>query len=314
MVKKKDPRLLAINGGHMSFSKDWACYMLQRIGFVKRKGTTKGTLQVINFDEEKYQFLFDIKVIVAMEEVLPCLVINWDQTGIKYVPVSNWTMAKQGSKKVEIVGVSDKHQITAVFAGTLSGTFLPPQIIDKGKTKACLPNVTFRNDWHITFSHNHWANETTVKDYITNIIVPYIMRKKEELKLHSEQRALCIIDNFSAQCTDEVLELLERHKIDTVFVPPNCTCVLQPMDLSINKPVKDILKNEFHQWYSDEISAQGEQNNALKLSLSVMKPLGAKWLMKAFDHIQSQSHPTFVMNGFKAAGITDAIDELSKKK
>ena len=54
MVKKKDPRLLAINGGHMSFSKDWARYMLQRIGFVKRKGTTKGTLQVENFDEEKY--------------------------------------------------------------------------------------------------------------------------------------------------------------------------------------------------------------------------------------------------------------------
>ena len=155
MVKKKDPRLLAVNGGHISLSKDWARYMLQRIGFVKRKGTTKGTLQVENFEEEKHQFLFDIKVIVAIEEVPPCLVINWDQTEIKYVPVSNWIMAKQGAKKVEIVGVSDKRQITAVFAGTLSGTFLPPQIIYKGKTKACLPKVTFPTDWHITFSHNH---------------------------------------------------------------------------------------------------------------------------------------------------------------
>ena len=97
MVKKKDPRLLAVNGGHISLSKDWARYMLQRIGFVKRKGTTKGTLQVENFEEEKHQFLFDIKVIVAIEEVPPCLFIYWDQTGIKYVPVSNWTMAKQGA-------------------------------------------------------------------------------------------------------------------------------------------------------------------------------------------------------------------------
>ena len=100
--------------------------MLQRIGFVKRKGTTKGTLQVENFDEEKYQFLFDVKVIIAIEEIPPCLVINWDQTGIKYVPASNWTMTKQGTKKVEIVGISDKRQITAVFAVTLSGTLLPP--------------------------------------------------------------------------------------------------------------------------------------------------------------------------------------------
>ena len=314
MVKKKDPRLLADNGGHISLSKDWARYMLQRIGFVKRKGTTKGTLyiQVENFDEEKYQFLFDVKVIIAIEEIPPFLVIYWDQTGIKYVPASNWTMAKQGAKKVEIVGISDKCQITAVFAGMLSGTFLPPQIIYKGKTKVCLPNGTFPSDWHITFSHNHWANETTVKDYITKIIVPYVSRKKEELKLDPEQRALCIIDNFSAQCTDDVLEMLERHKIDTVLVPPNCTGELQPMDLSINKPVKDILKKEFHQWYSDEISAQGEQYTPIKLPLSVMKPLGAKWLMKSFDHIQS--HPTMIKNGFKAAGITGIIDELSKKK
>ena len=82
---------------------------------------------------------------------------------------------------MEIVGISDKRQITAVFAGTLSGTFLPPQIIYKGKTKACLPNVTFPRDWHTSFSHNHWANETTVK-----IIVPYVLRKKEELKLATE--------------------------------------------------------------------------------------------------------------------------------
>ena len=61
---------------------------------MKRKGTTKGTLQIESFDEEKYQFLFDVKVIITIEEIPSCLVINWDQTGIKYVPASNWTMAK----------------------------------------------------------------------------------------------------------------------------------------------------------------------------------------------------------------------------
>jgi hypothetical protein len=55
------------------------------------------------------------------------LVINWDHTGIHYVPVGNWMLAEQGSKRVEIAGVDDKQQITAVFAGTRSGGFLPPQ-------------------------------------------------------------------------------------------------------------------------------------------------------------------------------------------
>lgn len=43
------------------------------------------------------------------------LIINFDQTGLKYVPVSDWTMEKEGSKKVPITGLRDKCHITAVF-------------------------------------------------------------------------------------------------------------------------------------------------------------------------------------------------------
>ena len=53
---------------------------------------------VENFNQLKAQFLFDIKSIVEMEEIPPFLIINWDQTTIKYVPVSSWTMASGGSK------------------------------------------------------------------------------------------------------------------------------------------------------------------------------------------------------------------------
>ncbi len=67
----------------------------------------------------KTQFLFDIDTIVEMEEIPRDLIINWDHTGIKYVPVSNWTMAKEGSKRVAIVGIDDKRQITAVFECTM---------------------------------------------------------------------------------------------------------------------------------------------------------------------------------------------------
>ena len=131
----------------------------------------------------------------------------------------------------------------AVFAGTLSGTFLPSQITYKGKTSACLPSVKFPKDWHITCYHNHWVNESRVKDYI---VVPYITEKKE-LKLSPDRRTLCIIDNFSAHCTDDVMQSLEVNKIDTVYVPPNCIGELQPMDLNTNKSVKAIIRKEFHQ-------------------------------------------------------------------
>jgi len=55
-------------------------------------------------------------------------------------------MDKEGSKPVEITGANDKWKITAVFCGTLSGDFLPLQLIYKGKTACCHPRFKFPSD------------------------------------------------------------------------------------------------------------------------------------------------------------------------
>jgi len=71
----------------------------------------------------------DIKMIITIEDVMPRLIINWDQTGFgMYMPLSKWTMTPHQAEKVKITGINDKGQITAVLGGTLSGTLLPPQI------------------------------------------------------------------------------------------------------------------------------------------------------------------------------------------
>ena len=104
------------------------------MGFVKQSASTKAKVTVENFKAVKEQFLLDIKAVVEMEDIPFDLIVNWDQTGIHYVWVGSWTMEKEGAERVEIVGVDDKCQITAVFAGSLIGDFLPPQLIHKGTT------------------------------------------------------------------------------------------------------------------------------------------------------------------------------------
>ena len=142
IAKSKDSNLLASNGGHIALSKHWGKHLLTCMGYVKRRASTKAKVAVQKFDELKTQFLLDIKVVVEMDEIPPELVINWDQTGIHYVPVASWTMDK-GSRRVEIVAVDDKRQITAVFAGSLAGDFLPPQLIYKGTTERVFHKSTF---------------------------------------------------------------------------------------------------------------------------------------------------------------------------
>ncbi len=260
-----------------------------------------------DFEALKAQFIYDIQVVVEMEEIPGELIVNWDQTGIHYVPVSSWTMEREGSKRVEIAGINDKRQITAVFAGTLVGDFLPPQLIYQGKTKKSLPSVEFPSNWHVTYTDNHWSNETTMMDYLGSVLLPYIQQTRKELKLKSDFPALVIFDRFKAQCTTNVLNLLQNNHVHVVIVPANCTDRLQPLDISVNKAAKEFLRRQFHDWYSSKISSQlkaGSSVEPVDLRMAVVKPLSAKWMIALYDYLKSK--PDIIKNGFRHAGITAA--------
>ena len=92
----------------------------------------------------------------------------------------------------------------------LDGNFLLIQLIFH--TSACSPHTKLPSGWHVTCTHNHWANEEITKDYIEKIIVPYLIKKRAELKLLNNQHALCIFDNFKGQLTDDGLQLLVKKK------------------------------------------------------------------------------------------------------
>ncbi len=98
IVKNHDSNMLVCNGGHISLTKNWAKSLLQRMGYVKRQASSKAKVTVSDFEAYKSQFVYDINTIIEMEEIPTKLVINWDHTGIHYVPISSWTMAKEGSK------------------------------------------------------------------------------------------------------------------------------------------------------------------------------------------------------------------------
>ena len=69
------------------------------------------------------------KEMMDMEDIPKEMIVNWDHIGMNYVPVSSWTMAKEGSKRVEIGGLTDKQQLTLVLAGSMIGDFWPQYMV-----------------------------------------------------------------------------------------------------------------------------------------------------------------------------------------
>jgi len=215
-------------------------------------------------------------------------------------------MEEKGKKRVEISGMNDKWQITMVLAVTKNVHYLSPQVIYAGKTSKCLPKVQFPTGWHITCTENHWAIEVTTLQYIDEILLPYLNRtRKELLKLSSCHSCVVIFNRFKAQCSSAVLEVLEENHILVVLVPANCTDRLQPLGISVNKPVKEFLRAQFRDWYSCQVCSQLDSGSKdvqpVDLRLTIIKPLGATWLIALMDNLQL--HPEFVINGFRKAGL-----------
>ena len=307
--------LLSDYGGPISLTRAWAHSLLKRMQFVRRKGTTaKSKLSREHFHRLKAEFLQEILSTVSMEEIPAELVLNLDQTGMKIVPSSSWTMEECGSQRVEIAGAADKRQITAVFCGTMMGDFLPLQLIYKGKTDRCHPKFRFPDDWDITHAPRHWSTKETMRQYVENIIIPYVNRLRVDIG--SDKAALLIMDNFKGQTNESILNLLEDNNILVTLLPPNTTDSLQPLDISVNKPAKDYLKRCFEDWYASEILKQLEENEDLEdeepslkpvdLSFPVLKELGAKWLVGMSGYIRE--NPQIIVSGFIRSGITAAFD------
>ena len=116
--------------------------------------------------------------------------------------------------------------------------------------------------------------------------------------------------------TVSVTEKLAENFIKYVKVPANMTSLFQPLDLTVNGSAKAFMKKKITEWYSLEVTKQLDNDKSteeieVKLLLSKLKPFHVSWLIDLYNHFTSQAGREVVANGWKAAGITDAIEKGS---
>ena len=104
---------------------------------------------------------------------------------------------------------------------------------------------------------------------------------RSELGLTQDYPWLLICDVFKGQWTDPVKAEVRKSCGKMIPVPNNWTSYFQPLDISVNKPCKDFLRNEAQTWYSNEIVQQikkGKLPHEVKVGtqLTVVKQLHAK--------------------------------------
>ena len=287
------------------------------MGFVRRMATT-GKVPISEEVRKEVEMTYFHSIVTTIEnkKIPKSLVINLDQTPSKYVPGCNKTLAPKGVKNVSIAGSTDKRTITATFSITMDGQFLPIQIIYGGKTSKSIPRVSFPDRFLVSANPKHYSNDEESLKMMEHIIIPYVQKQRNTLKLDAEYLAMLLMDVFKGQMTDPVKEILKRNNTILQKVPPNLTYLFQPLDVQGGPSgyAKRFMKKKFTVcvWYADQVQRAMDAGKSMEeididLKLSVLKPLHASWLIELFDHMTSPAGKAVSLKGWEVAGITDAV-------
>lgn len=84
----------------------------------------------------------------------------------------------------------------------------------------------------VKFNPTAYANSEHLIQWLDEQVIPVL----------DKQPTLMVLDLFGGHKTDHVLDTFLAHDITISLIPGGCTGLVQPLDVSINRPFKDILK------------------------------------------------------------------------
>ena len=95
------------------------------------------------------------------------------------------------------------------------------------------------------------------------------------------------------------------------------TNLFQLLDLTANGAAKAFMKRHFTEWYSQKIWKELESRKELndidiKLTLTILKPLHASWLINLHNYLTSQKGTEIIFNGWHSSDTTEAIVKDTK--
>ena len=96
-------------------------------------------------------------------------------------------------------------------------------------------------------------------------------------------------------------EALAKANATIVVIPGGCTSKVQPVDTSLNKPIKDIVRGLW-----EELMVQDVNQDDGSTAPSVSKNHIVDWIIRANTLLSAQSN--CVKKAFKVCGLSNALD------
>ena len=274
-------------------SDGWVRRFMKRNSFVLRARTHISQKLPKDLEKKIEDFRAEVKQIYENSDYPLHYICNMDETPVYLDLLPSKVVDKKGKKSIRVrTTASEKNRITTVLCCTASGKLLPPLVIFKGKTLRPLKKVQVPDGVYCCTQAKAWMDEKRMIDWIDKVWSPHVAGKP----------ALLSIDTFSAHFTDKVKEAFAKCNTKLLTIPGGCTSVLQPLDISLNKPFKSYIRQLWCQRMVDE----AEKGTASKIAPASKTQL-LEWIKTASDLINKNTES--IKKSFEVAGIIDGSDQ-----
>jgi hypothetical protein len=303
-------------------------FVNRELNWTFRKATTSGQKLPINW-QAQCDLLVERTIAAIGESQVkhPSLIINWDQTAILYSPTSKCSFALKNAKQVPVNAIDDKRQITAVTALSMDGNVLPFQLVFQGEptsTKAtpeATPAMKLAK-FNFAQTKNHWSNFSTMCKYVQHIIVPYVQRMAITHGIDQNPvKAVILLDCWSVHRGQEFLNFMKTNypEFTLVFIPAGCTGKIQPADVLLQRPLKNMITTNYTSWTISEIKEQlqsGKAAEQIRLSESAieLKKQMMHWISLAWSTLQEKKWKDYFTEGWAKLKFVECFSPTRQLK
>lgn len=171
------------------------------------------------------KFSVKFQEIVEQYELLPCQVYNIDETGLNYKMLPNKTLASSNDTVAGTKLIKDRLTIAPCNNADETHSF----VIGKSKKPMAFKSINLSS---LSVSYRNqkfsWMDCNLFKSWFIDEFVPSVEKDLNQKKLPI--RAVLLLDNAPSHPSEKELV---KEDIKVIFLPPNVTSLIQPMDQGV---------------------------------------------------------------------------------
>ncbi|RHY79923.1 hypothetical protein DYB28_001585 [Aphanomyces astaci] len=199
-------------------------------------------------------------------------VYNVDETSFKTKTQSKRVVATRGSRSVWIEENAEAYHLTIVMTAAADGTLVPPAFI--------LPGVTCETSVLDECPVDGALVTTAPKAFMNSTIFNTWLIAFGEWKLEARggHPAVMVLDSCSSHHCVESEWICETYGILLVFLPPNATHLLQPLDVAIFHSYKRDIKNGVTTYLRAFNAVSLPRGKAISIAGEAFNNLRSQWV------------------------------------